>query len=119
MLFLSGSDRPTLPRLSREASRDAGEPELDRKRKKAGKPRASAAASEAPKRTELRRLAHDLKNPLSGIRAAIELVGSNLPRASGDRAIVAAIIQRIDALVELIDERLTDVRRAPRRPRPK
>jgi PAS domain S-box-containing protein len=51
-------------------------------------------------------LAHEVKNPLAGIRGAIQVVGSRLPKDSRDAAVVHDIVSRIDGLNELMKDLL-------------
>lgn len=60
-------------------------------------------------------LAHEVKNPLAAVRGAIQVIGQRLPEASGDRAIVAEILARLDALNGLLKELLLFAR--PPQPR--
>ncbi|MBP8274522.1 MAG: PAS domain S-box protein, partial [Acidobacteria bacterium] len=43
-------------------------------------------------------IAHEVKNPLAGIRGAIQVIGSRLPEGSRDGAVVGDIIARVDGL---------------------
>lgn len=61
-------------------------------------------------------IAHEVRNPLAGVRGAIQVIGSRLPRDSGDWAMVNEIVSRIDGLNELIKDLLLFSR--PPRPRP-
>ena len=49
-------------------------------------------------------VAHEVKNPLAGVRGAIEVIGQRLPRDSGDAPIVTEILSRLDVARELIEE---------------
>lgn len=60
-------------------------------------------------------LAHEVKNPIAGIRGAIQIIGSRLPTASKDASIVTEIVKRLDALDDLMKDLLTFAR--PREPR--
>jgi two-component system sensor histidine kinase AtoS len=51
-------------------------------------------------------LAHEVKNPLAAVRGAIQVIGQRLPAVSADRAIVAEILARLDALNALIKDLL-------------
>ena len=51
-------------------------------------------------------VAHEVKNPLTGIRGAIQVIGSRLPPESKDAAVVKEIIARVDALNELMKDLL-------------
>ncbi len=61
-------------------------------------------------------IAHEVKNPLAGIRGAIEVIGDRLPVESRERATVKEIIARIDALNDLMKDLLLFAR--PPQPRP-
>jgi two-component system, LuxR family, sensor kinase FixL len=51
-------------------------------------------------------IAHEVKNPLAGIRGAIQVIGGRLPKESRDAAVVKEIVTRIDALNELMKDLL-------------
>jgi two-component system sensor kinase FixL len=61
-------------------------------------------------------IAHEVKNPLAGVRGAIEVIGGRLPKESKDAAVVKEIVSRIDALNELMKDLLLFAR--PPQPRP-
>ena len=61
-------------------------------------------------------VAHEVKNPLAGIKGAIDVIGRRLPEDSPDRGIVPEIIDRIDSLNEVVQDLLLFSR--PRAPRP-
>jgi two-component system, LuxR family, sensor kinase FixL len=61
-------------------------------------------------------IAHEVKNPLAGIRGAIQVIGGRLPKESKDAAVLKEIVSRIDALNDLIKDLLLFAR--PRLPRP-
>ena len=60
-------------------------------------------------------LAHEIKNPLAGIRGAIEVIGSRLPAGTRDGAVVKEMIGRIDGLSNLMKDLLLFAR--PPQPR--
>jgi len=60
-------------------------------------------------------VAHEVKNPLTGIRGAIQVIGSRLPAGSKDVRIVRDIVARIDALNDLMKDLLLFAR--PPQPR--
>jgi two-component system sensor kinase FixL len=60
-------------------------------------------------------IAHEVKNPLAGVRGAIQVIGSRLPKESKDVAMVKEIVARIDALDGLVKDLLL----FSRPPRPK
>jgi signal transduction histidine kinase len=51
-------------------------------------------------------IAHEVKNPLAGVRGAIQVIGSRLPHASTDATVVNDILARIDALDQLMKDLL-------------
>jgi len=51
-------------------------------------------------------IAHEVKNPLAGIRGAVQVIGSRLPADSRDGAIIGDIVARIDTLNGLIQDLL-------------
>jgi two-component system, LuxR family, sensor kinase FixL len=61
-------------------------------------------------------IAHEVKNPLAGVRGAIQVIGSRLPKDSRDAVIVKEIVTRIDALNELMKDLLLFAR--PPQPHP-
>ncbi|HEX7795873.1 MAG TPA: PAS domain S-box protein [Vicinamibacterales bacterium] len=61
-------------------------------------------------------LAHEVKNPLAGIRGAIQIIGGRLPQDSKDALITQEIISRIDALNGLMKDLLLFAR--PPQPKP-
>ena len=61
-------------------------------------------------------IAHEVKNPLAAVRGAIQVLGTRLPPAASDAAIVKEIIARLDALNDLIQDLLVFARPpAPKR----
>src|SRR6185295_4147867 len=61
-------------------------------------------------------IAHEVKNPLAGVRGAIQVIGSRLPKDSKDASVVKEIVSRIDALNELMQDLLLFAR--PPQPHP-
>ena len=61
-------------------------------------------------------IAHEVKNPLAGVRGAIQVIGGRLPQDGKDAAIVKEIVARIDALNDLMKDLLLFAR--PPQPRP-
>jgi two-component system sensor histidine kinase HydH len=51
-------------------------------------------------------VAHEVKNPLAGIRGAIQVIGGRLPAGGKDATAVKEIISRIDALNDLMTDLL-------------
>lgn len=60
-------------------------------------------------------IAHEVKNPLAGVRGAIQVIGSRLPEGTRDTLMVKEIIGRIDTLTELMKDLLLFAR--PPQPR--
>jgi two-component system sensor kinase FixL len=61
-------------------------------------------------------IAHEVKNPLAGIRGAVQVIGGRLPKDSREAAVIGEIISRIDTLAGLIQDLLLFAR--PPQPRP-
>ena len=61
-------------------------------------------------------IAHEVKNPLAGVRGAIQVISTRLPKDSQDLAIVKEVLNRIDALNELMQDLLLFAR--PPQPKP-
>ena len=60
-------------------------------------------------------VAHEVKNPLTGIRGAVQIIGSRLPPGNRDADIIKEIVSRIDALNNLMKDLLLFAR--PPQPR--
>jgi PAS domain S-box-containing protein len=61
-------------------------------------------------------LAHEIKNPLAGIRGAIQVIGGRLPEGSRDAGVVKEVVARIDGLNDLMKDLLLFAR--PPQPKP-
>jgi two-component system sensor kinase FixL len=61
-------------------------------------------------------IAHEVKNPLAGIRGAVQVIGGRLAKESREAAVVGEILSRIDTLNGLIQDLLLFAR--PPQPRP-
>jgi len=61
-------------------------------------------------------LAHEIRNPLAGIRGAMQVIASRQTQTSSEAAITREIIARVDTLSELMQDLLLFAR--PPRPRP-
>jgi two-component system sensor kinase FixL len=61
-------------------------------------------------------IAHEVKNPLAGVRGAIQVIGSRLPQDGKDALMVKEIVSRIDTLNELMKDLLLFAR--PPQPKP-
>jgi two-component system sensor kinase FixL len=51
-------------------------------------------------------IAHEVKNPLAGIRGAVQVVGGRLPKESREAVVVGEVIARVDALNALVQDLL-------------
>ena len=60
-------------------------------------------------------LAHEVKNPLAGIRGAIQVIGGRLPAESRERSVIKEVVARIDGLDDLMKDLLLFAR--PPQPR--
>jgi two-component system CheB/CheR fusion protein len=60
-------------------------------------------------------VAHEVKNPLAGIRGALQVIGGRMPEGGRDRAIVSDVVARVDALNEIVQDMLVFAR--PREPK--
>jgi two-component system CheB/CheR fusion protein len=60
-------------------------------------------------------VAHEVKNPLAGIRGALQVIGGRMPEGSRDRAIVSDVVTRVDALNDIVHDLLVFAR--PREPK--
>jgi two-component system sensor kinase FixL len=61
-------------------------------------------------------IAHEIKNPLAGIRGAMQVIGGRLPSGSREAVVTGEIISRIDTLNGLIQDLLLFAR--PPQPKP-
>jgi PAS domain S-box-containing protein len=61
-------------------------------------------------------IAHEVKNPLAGIRGAVQVIGSRLPPESRDAGVMKEIVKRIDGLNDLVKDLLLFAR--PPQPKP-
>jgi two-component system sensor kinase FixL len=61
-------------------------------------------------------IAHEVKNPLAGVRGAIQVIGTRLAKDSKDAGMITEIVARIDALNELMQDLLLFAR--PPHPKP-
>ncbi len=59
-------------------------------------------------------VAHEVKNPLAGIRGALQVIGGRMPEASRDKTIVREIVTRLDSLNDIVHDLLVFAR--PREP---
>jgi len=58
-------------------------------------------------------VAHEVRNPLAGIRGALQIIGKRLPAGTSEVAIVQQIIERIDGLNEIVEDLLIFARPRP------
>ena len=62
-------------------------------------------------------VAHEVRNPLAGLRATLQVIGGRVPETR-DRSAIAAMIQRIDGLNDKVEDLLLYARPRPPRPQP-
>jgi two-component system, LuxR family, sensor kinase FixL len=55
-------------------------------------------------------VAHEVKNPIAGIRGALQVITARMPAEQRDRAILLDIITRLDALNRIVQDMLTFAR---------
>jgi PAS domain S-box-containing protein len=55
-------------------------------------------------------VAHEVKNPIAGIRGALQVIGSRLPADSRDRPVITEIIARLDSLNAIVQDLLVFAR---------
>jgi two-component system CheB/CheR fusion protein len=60
-------------------------------------------------------VAHEVKNPIAGIRGALQVIGSRMAADSRDRPVIGEIISRLDALNGIVQDLLVFAR--PRQPK--
>lgn len=60
-------------------------------------------------------VAHEVKNPLAGIRGALQVISTRMPADSRDRAVAGDILARLDSLNEMVSDMLLFAR--PRSPK--
>lgn len=63
-------------------------------------------------------VAHEVKNPLAGIRGALQVIGGRMSESSRDRAIVGDIVARLDSLNEIVHDLLVFARPREVKPAP-
>lgn len=59
-------------------------------------------------------VAHEVKNPLAGIRGALQVIGGRMPESGRDKAVVGDIVSRLDSLNDIVQDLLVFAR--PRDP---
>ncbi len=60
-------------------------------------------------------VAHEVKNPLAGIRGSLQVIGGRMPGESRDRTVLRDIVDRLDSLNNIVDDLLVFAR--PREPK--
>jgi PAS domain S-box-containing protein len=60
-------------------------------------------------------VAHEVKNPIAGIRGALQVISTRMPAESRDRLVVGDILARLDSLNEMVHDLLLFAR--PREPK--
>jgi two-component system, sporulation sensor kinase A len=60
-------------------------------------------------------VAHEVKNPLAGIRGSLQVIGGRMPEQSRDRMVLHDIIGRLDSLNNIVEDLLVFAR--PREPK--
>jgi two-component system CheB/CheR fusion protein len=63
-------------------------------------------------------VAHEVRNPLAGLRGSLQILAARLPVAMREREIIAPMIQRIDGLSKTVEDILLFARPQPPRRRP-
>ncbi len=63
-------------------------------------------------------LAHELKNPLAGVRGAIQVIGRKLPEGAHERSVIGEVLTRLDGLNGLLTELLLFARPPTLHPAP-
>jgi two-component system sensor histidine kinase HydH len=63
-------------------------------------------------------VAHEVKNPIAGIRGALQVISSRMAADSRDRSIIGDIIGRLDALNRIVQDLLVFARPRPLRTEP-
>ena len=58
-------------------------------------------------------VAHEVKNPLAGIRGALQVIGGRMPAQASERAVIDDIQARIDALNQMVQDLLLFARPNP------
>ena len=61
-------------------------------------------------------IAHEVKNPLAGVRGAIQMLGRRFPERGAEAGVVSEILSRLDALDDMMKDMLLFAR--PPQPRP-
>jgi len=59
-------------------------------------------------------VAHEVKNPLAGIRGALQVIGTRMPEGARDRLVLKDVVDRLDGLNDIVQDLLVFAR--PREP---
>jgi PAS domain S-box-containing protein len=59
-------------------------------------------------------VAHEVKNPLAGIRGVLQVIGGRMPETSRDKEIIGEVVTRLDSLNDIVQDLLVFAR--PREP---
>jgi two-component system CheB/CheR fusion protein len=63
-------------------------------------------------------VAHEVRNPLAGLRGSLQILAARLPAAMREREVIGAMIQRIDGLSKTVEDILLFARPQPPRRQP-
>jgi PAS domain S-box-containing protein len=63
-------------------------------------------------------VAHEVRNPLAGIRGAMQVLGGRVPAGSREHRVIAEVVGRIDALNDIVEDLLLFARPRPVVPAP-
>ncbi len=55
-------------------------------------------------------VAHEVRNPIAGIRGALQIIASRLPAASSDVGVLKDVVARLDGLNDIVDDLLVFAR---------
>jgi PAS domain S-box-containing protein len=58
-------------------------------------------------------VAHEVRNPLAGIRGAMQILGGRLPADSRESKVISEVVTRIDTLNDIVDDLLVFARPRP------
>lgn len=58
-------------------------------------------------------VAHEVRNPLAGIRGALQVIGQRMPTEAPERGIVTEIVNRVDTLNDIVEDLLLFARPRP------
>jgi two-component system CheB/CheR fusion protein len=63
-------------------------------------------------------VAHEVRNPLAGIRGAMQVLGGRLPAGSRESRVASEVVTRVDTLSDIVDDLLVFARPRPVTPGP-